>query len=104
MDDDEHAVRPDRSQGEENEDAEGCREQATCGANSEDSRQALCQQVSNRPKLTDARSERDRQEERAPVYGAGPKLWCRVRQAAPPPLPLFVTARLADLPDTDEHR
>jgi len=52
--------------------------------------------------LTDARSERDRQEERAPVYGAGPKLWCRVRQAAPPPLPLFVTARLADL--ADEHR
>jgi hypothetical protein len=54
--------------------------------------------------LTDARSEPDRQEERGPVYGAGLKPWRRVRQAAPPPLPLIVRTRLADLPETDEHR
>lgn len=54
--------------------------------------------------MTDAGSEPDRQEERGPVYGAGLKPWRRVRQAAPPPLPLIVRTRLADLPETGEHR
>lgn len=54
--------------------------------------------------MTNARSKPDRQEERAPVYGAGLKPWRRVRRAAPAPLPLIVRTRLADLPETNEHR
>jgi hypothetical protein len=52
------------------------------------------------------RSGRERREERAPASGAGPKCRNRSREAALslPPLPLLVRARLADLPETDEHR
>ena len=54
--------------------------------------------------MTNVRSEPDRQEESAPVYGDGSKPWRRVHKAAPPPLALIVRTRLADLPETDEHR
>jgi hypothetical protein len=49
------------------------------------------------------RSGQERPEESAPVFGAGPKRWTRSRDGAFS-LHLLVRARLADLPETDQHR